>query len=48
MALKKLGNISTRIMNPNQTAVKERPTALASGLGALLVSSGQTAETIAR
>lgn len=42
-----LGNISSRIRNPTQAAVEERLAALASGLGALLVSSRQKAETIA-
>lgn len=46
-ALKELGNIYTRIMNPTQAAVEERLAALEGGVGALLVSSGQAAETIA-
>ena len=46
-ALKELGNIYTRIMNPTQAAVEERLAALEGGVGALLVSSGQGAETIA-
>jgi O-acetylhomoserine (thiol)-lyase len=45
--LKELGNIYTRIMNPTQAAVEERIAALEGGLGALLLSSGQAAETIA-
>ena len=46
-ALKELGNIYTRIMNPTQAAVEDRIAALEGGVGALLVSSGQAAETIA-
>jgi len=46
-ALKELGNIYTRIMNPTQAAVENRIAALEGGVGALLVSSGQAAETIA-
>lgn len=46
-ALKELGNIYTRIMNPTQAAVEERLAALEGGVAALLVASGQAAETIA-
>ena len=46
-ALKELGNSSTRIMNPTQAAVEVRSAALEGGVGALLVASGQAAETIA-
>ncbi|MFM7144894.1 MAG: O-acetylhomoserine aminocarboxypropyltransferase/cysteine synthase family protein, partial [Actinomycetales bacterium] len=46
-ALKELGNIYTRIMNPTQAVVEERITALEGGVGGLLVSSGQAAETLA-
>ncbi len=46
-ALKELGNIYTRIMNPTQAAVEDRLAALEGGVGALLVSSGQAAETLA-
>jgi O-acetylhomoserine (thiol)-lyase len=46
-ALKELGNIDTRIMNPTQAAVEERLAALGGGVGALLVSRGQATETIA-
>ena len=46
-ALKELGNIYTRIMNPTQDAVEQRIAALEGGVGALLVSSGQAAETMA-
>ncbi len=46
-ALKELGNIYTRIMNPTQAAVEDRLASLEGGVGALLVSSGQAAETLA-
>jgi O-acetylhomoserine (thiol)-lyase len=46
-ALKELGNIYTRIMNPTQAVVEDRVAALEGGLAALLVASGQAAETIA-
>jgi O-acetylhomoserine (thiol)-lyase len=46
-ALKELGNIYTRIMNPTQAAVEDRLASLEGGVGALLVASGQAAETIA-
>ena len=42
-----MGNIYTRIMNPTQAAVEDRIASLEGGVGALLVSSGQAAETIA-
>jgi O-acetylhomoserine (thiol)-lyase len=45
--LKELGNIYTRIMNPTQAAVEDRVAALEGGVAALLVASGQAAETIA-
>jgi O-acetylhomoserine (thiol)-lyase len=41
------GNIYTRIMNPTQDVVEQRIAALEGGVGALLVSSGQAAETLA-
>jgi O-acetylhomoserine (thiol)-lyase len=41
------GNIYTRIMNPTQDAVEQRLAALEGGVGALLVSSGQSATTAA-
>jgi O-acetylhomoserine (thiol)-lyase len=41
------GNIYTRIMNPTQAVVEERIAALEGGIGALLLSSGQAAETVA-
>jgi O-acetylhomoserine (thiol)-lyase len=46
-ALKELGNIYTRIMNPTQDAVEQRLASLEGGVGALLVASGQAAETVA-
>jgi O-acetylhomoserine (thiol)-lyase len=46
-ALKELGNIYSRIMNPTQDAVEQRIASLEGGVGALLVASGQAAETIA-
>ncbi len=46
-ALKELGNIYTRIMNPTQAAVEDRVAALEGGLAGLLVASGQAAETLA-
>lgn len=46
-SLKQLGNIYTRIMNPTQAVVEERLAALEGGVGALLVASGQAAETLA-
>ncbi|QDQ91780.1 bifunctional o-acetylhomoserine/o-acetylserine sulfhydrylase [Rhodococcus sp. WB9] len=41
------GNIYTRIMNPTQDAVEQRIATLEGGVAALLLSSGQAAETIA-
>ena len=46
-ALSEFGNIYTRIMNPTQAVVEERLAALEGGTGALLVASGQAAETFA-
>ncbi|CAB4928399.1 unannotated protein [freshwater metagenome] len=46
-ALKELGNIYTRIMNPTQAVVEDRLAALEGGVAALLVSSGQAAEMLA-
>ncbi|MCB0915474.1 MAG: PLP-dependent transferase, partial [Actinobacteria bacterium] len=45
--LKEFGNIYTRIMNPTQAVVEERIASLEGGVGALLVASGQAAETLA-
>jgi O-acetylhomoserine (thiol)-lyase len=41
------GNIYTRIMNPTQDVVEQRIAALEGGVGALLLASGQAAETLA-
>ncbi|MFE3545421.1 bifunctional o-acetylhomoserine/o-acetylserine sulfhydrylase [Nocardia sp. NPDC059177] len=41
------GNIYTRIMNPTQDAVEQRVAALEGGVAALLLASGQAAETFA-
>ena len=46
-ALGEFGNIYTRIMNPTQAVVEERIAALEGGVAALLVASGQAAETLA-
>ena len=46
-ALKEFGNIYTRIMNPTQDVVEQRLATLEGGVGALLVASGQAAETLA-
>ncbi|CAD6000721.1 bifunctional o-acetylhomoserine/o-acetylserine sulfhydrylase [Agreia sp. COWG] len=46
-ALAEFGNIYTRMQNPTQNVVEERVAALEGGTAALLVSSGQAAETIA-
>src|SRR5690349_7479169 len=45
--LKEFGNIYTRIMNPTTDVVEQRLASLEGGLGALLVASGQAAETLA-
>jgi O-acetylhomoserine (thiol)-lyase len=45
--LKEFGNIYTRIMNPTQDVVEQRLASLEGGVGALLVASGQAAETLA-
>ncbi len=45
-ALKEFGNIYTRIMNPTQDVIEQRVAALEGGVGALLVASGQAAETL--
>ncbi|WP_369669510.1 PLP-dependent transferase, partial [Enterococcus faecium] len=46
-ALAELAPIYTRIGNPTQEAVEQRIASLEGGLGALLLSSGQAAETFA-
>ena len=45
--LKAMGNIYTRINNPTLTVLEERVTALCGGIGALSLSSGQSATTLA-
>ena len=46
-ALKKLGNIYTRIMNPTTDIFEKRMAAIEGGTGALGVASGMAAETLA-
>src|SRR5512143_3278520 len=46
-ALKEFGNIYTRIMNPTNDVFERRVAALEGGTGALGVSSGQAAQTLA-
>ncbi len=46
-ALAEFGNIYTRIQNPTQDVVEQRVAALEGGTAALLVASGQAAETYA-
>ena len=46
-ALKELGNIYTRIMNPTSDALEKRMAALEGGAGALAVASGQAASALA-
>lgn len=46
-ALRELGPIYTRLTNPTQEVVENRIASLEGGVGALLVSSGQGAETLA-
>ena len=46
-ALAEFGNIYSRIMNPTQDVVEKRVASLEGGTAALLVSSGQAAETFA-
>jgi O-acetylhomoserine (thiol)-lyase len=46
-ALKELGNIYTRIVNPTNDVVEQRIASLEGGVGALVVASGQAAETLA-
>ena len=46
-ALKELGNIYSRIMNPTTDVFEKRIAALEGGTGALAVASGQAAETFA-
>jgi len=46
-ALQRFGNIYTRIMNPTTAAFEERVASLEGGVGALALSSGQSAQFIA-
>jgi len=46
-ALKEFGNIYTRIMNPTSDVFEKRMAIIEGGTGALAVSSGQAAETLA-
>jgi O-acetylhomoserine (thiol)-lyase len=46
-ALKELGNIYTRLMNPTTDAFEKRIAAIEGGTGSLAVASGQAAETLA-
>ena len=46
-ALRKFGNIYTRIMNPTQDIFEKRVAALEGGVGALATASGQSAEFVA-
>jgi O-acetylhomoserine (thiol)-lyase len=46
-ALKELGNIYTRIMNPTTDVFERRVAAIEGGTGALAVASGQAAESLA-
>ena len=46
-ALKEFGNIYTRIMNPTTDVFEQRMAAIEGGTGALAVSSGQSATTLA-
>jgi len=46
-ALKELGNIYTRIMNPTTDVLEKRIAALDGGVGALAVASGQAASALA-
>ncbi len=46
-ALEKEGNIYSRIMNPTNDVLEKRMASLEKGVGALAVSSGQSAETLA-
>jgi len=47
-ALKTLGNIYSRIMNPTCAILEERVAALEGGVAALAVSSGQAASALPR
>src|SRR3984957_5435121 len=45
-ALKELGNIYTRIMNPTNDVLEKRVAAMEGGVGALALASGQAASAI--
>ncbi len=45
--LEEFGNIYTRLMNPTTDVVEQRIASLEGGVGALMVASGQAAETLA-
>jgi len=45
-ALKKAGNIYTRMMNPTWAVLEERIAALEGGIGGMVTASGQAAETL--
>jgi O-acetylhomoserine (thiol)-lyase len=45
--LQEFGNIYTRLMNPTNDVVEQRIASLEGGVGALLVASGQAAESLA-
>jgi O-acetylhomoserine (thiol)-lyase len=45
--LKEFGNIYTRLNNPTNDVIEQRVASLEGGVGALLVASGQAAETLA-
>jgi O-acetylhomoserine (thiol)-lyase len=47
-ALKRFGNIYTRIMNPTTDVLEQRLAALEGGVAALALSSGQAASAFAR
>jgi len=46
-ALREMGNIYTRIMNPTNDVLEKRIALLEGGIGALALASGQAAETLA-
>jgi O-acetylhomoserine (thiol)-lyase len=46
-ALRELGNVYTRLMNPTTDVVEQRLASLEGGVGALAVASGQSAEVLA-
>ena len=46
-ALKELGNIYTRIMNPTNDVLEQRLASLEGGVGALVASSGHAAQMMA-